>query len=127
MHKISKDPAHQAFQILQMTFVFFPILGGIDKFFNLLTDWSQYLSPFASKILQHHDREFMLFVGVVEIVAGIGVFLKPRIFAYIVSLWIFAIIINLFLTGSFFDIALRDLGLCLCALSLGRLSQKYAK
>jgi hypothetical protein len=127
MHKISKDPAHQAFQILQVTFVIAPIVAGLDKFFNILTNWSQYLSPLVSRIIQHHDQGFMMLVGAVEIAAGIGVLLKPRIFAYIVSLWLLGILLNLLLTGLYFDIALRDLGLCLAALSLGKLSQKYAK
>jgi uncharacterized membrane protein YphA (DoxX/SURF4 family) len=127
MHKKTKDPAHQAFLILQVTFVIAPIVAGLDKFFNLLTNWSQYLSPFVSNIIGHHDQGFMMFAGVIEIVAGIGVLLKPRIFAYIVSLWLLGILLNLLLTGLYFDIALRDLGLCLAALSLGKLSQKYAK
>ena len=126
MFKFSKDEGYQAFRILQLTFVIAPIVAGLDKFFYLLTNWSQYLAPLVSQIIHHHDRGFMMCAGVVEIVAGIGVIFKPKLFAYIVCLWLLGIIGNLLLTEHYFDIALRDLGLSLAALSLGRLSQKYA-
>ena len=126
MSNFSGDRGYQAFRILQATFVIAPILAGLDKFFYLLTDWSQYISPLALRVIHYHDRGFMMLAGVIEIIAGIGILLKPRIFAYIVSLWLLAIIINLLLTGHYFDIALRDLGLLLAAVSLGRLSEKYA-
>ena len=127
MYKIPKDPGFQAFRILQVAFVAAPILAGLDKFFNLLTVWSNYLSPLALSVIHYHAEGFMMFVGVVEIIAGIGVIFKPRIFAYIVSLWLLLIIVNLLFTGQFYDIALRDLGLLLGALALGSLSKKYAK
>ena len=76
----------------------------------------------ANNILGGHGHQFMMAAGVVEIVAGIGVFLKPRIFANIVALWLVCIIINLLSIPGFYDIALRDLGLALGALALGRLS-----
>lgn len=126
MPRFSGDYGYQAFRILQIAFIVAPILAGVDKFFYVLTDWSQYLSPLALKIVNYHDRGFLMVVGVIEIIAGIGVFYKPRIFSYIVSLWLLAIILNLLMTGHYFDIALRDLGLALGALSLGRLSMKYA-
>lgn len=126
MFKFPKDEGCQAFRILQITFVIAPIVAGLDKFFYLLTDWSKYLAPFVSHIIHHHDRGFMMVAGVVEIIAGIGVIWKPKIFAYVVSAWLLGIIGNLLLSGQYFDIALRDLGLSLAALSLGRLSQKYA-
>ena len=125
MFKFSEDRGYQAFRILQVTFVIAPILAGLDKFFNLLTNWSQYISPMALRIINYHDRGFMMIAGVIEIIAGIGVIFKPQIFAYIVSIWLFGIIINLLMTGQFFDIALRDFGLLLAAISLGRLSKKY--
>lgn len=127
MTEFSQDKGYQAFKILQVAFVIAPIIAGLDKFFNLLTHWSQYLAPLASKLVAGHDGAFMMVVGVVEIVAGIGVLFKPRVFAYIVSLWLLAIIINLLLSGRYFDIALRDVGLMLAAFSLGKLSQKYAQ
>lgn len=127
MNALKKDPSYQAFQILQFTFAFAPILAGLDKFFYLLTNWSNYISPFVLQILQYHDRGFMMVVGVIEIIAGIGVIFKPKLFAYVVALWLFGIIINLLMTGKYFDIALRDLGLLLSAFALAKLSSKYAK
>lgn len=120
------DPGYQAFRILQVAFVIAPIIAGLDKFFLFLTDWSQYLSPLALDIF-NAPRQFMMAVGVIEILAGIGVIFKPKIFAYIISLWLFGIVVNLFTTGQYLDIALRDIGLLLAAFSLGKLSQKYAE
>ncbi len=87
-------------------------------------DWDQYLSPVANNVLAGHGHQFMMFVGIVEIVAGIGVFVKPRIFAYIVAIWLLLIIINLLTIPGYYDIALRDLGLALGAFALGKLSPK---
>lgn len=127
MASFSGDKAYQAYGILRFAFIVAPIIAGLDKFFNLLVLWPSYLSPFVLKIINYHANGFMYFVGVVEIIAGIGVIVKPKIFSYIVALWLLGIIINLLLTGHYFDIALRDLGLFLGALALGRLSQKYAR
>ena len=126
MIKFSGDKCYQAFRLLQFTFVVAPIAAGLDKFFNLLTHWSDYLAPVVSRVIHYHDHGFMMFVGIVEIIAGIGVIFKPNIFAYIISIWLLGIIINLLLTGQYFDIALRDLGLLLGSLALGSLSQKYS-
>ena|SRR5579872_6117455 len=120
-----QDKAYQAFRILQVAFVIAPIIAGVDKFFNCLTVWSQYLSPFALGMLHGHWQGFMMLVGVIEIIAGVGMIYKPKIFAYIVSLWLLLIVINLLMTGHYFDIALRDIGLMLAAFSLGKLSQKF--
>lgn len=118
------DTGFQAYRILQIGFVVAPIVAGLDKFMGLLTDWEQYLAPFIADIVG--AGTFMAIVGVIEIAAGIGVAVKPRIFAYVVSAWLVGIIINLLLIPGFYDIALRDLGLALGALALGRLSEKYA-
>ena len=117
-------PAYQAYRILQLGFVVAPIVAGLDKFTGLLTDWEQYLAPFIADAIG--AGTFMAIVGVIEIVAGIGVAVKPRIFAYVVSAWLVGIIINLLLIPGFYDIALRDVGLALGALALGRLSETYA-
>jgi uncharacterized membrane protein len=124
---MSGSPAHQAFRILQFGFTVAPILAGLDKFFHLLVNWDQYLPGVVAKASPIPAHTLMLVVGVIEIVAGIGVWLKPRIFAYIVAAWLAIIIINLLLIPGYFDVALRDLGLCLGALALGRLSQQYAR
>jgi hypothetical protein len=114
--------AEQAFQILRIGFTVAPILAGLDKFFDVLVDWDKYLSPAANNLLGGHGHAFMLVVGIVEIIAGIGIFFKPRVFAYIVAAWLLLIIINLLSIPGYYDIALRDLGLMLGALALGRLS-----
>lgn len=126
MSKFQKDQGYQAFRLLQIVFVVAPILAGLDKFFYLLTNWSNYISPLALRVINYHDRGFMMIAGIIEIIAGIGIILRPKIFAYIVAIWLLLIIINLLMTGHYFDIALRDLGLLLSAIALGRLSQKYA-
>jgi len=118
-------PAYQAFQILRVAFVVAPIIAGLDKFAHVLVNWDQYLSPFVNNILGGHGHQFMMVVGVIEIIAGIGVAVMPRVFAYIVALWLLGIIINLLLIPGYFDIALRDLGLLLGALALGRLSAEF--
>jgi len=87
-----------------------------------MVDWDKYLSPMASNALSGHGHQFMV-VGVVEVIAGIGVALKPKVFAYIVAIWLLLIILNLLSIPGYYDIALRDLGLLLGALALGRLSQ----
>ena len=116
----------QAYQILRFGFTVAPIVAGLDKFLHLLTDWDKYLPPFVNQMLGGNGHTFMLLVGVIEIIAGIGVFFKPKIFAYVVSIWLLLIIINLLMIPGYFDIALRDLGLSLGALALARLSHKYA-
>jgi uncharacterized membrane protein YphA (DoxX/SURF4 family) len=121
------SPAHQAYWILYFGFTVAPILAGLDKFFHLLTNWDQYLPEVVAKVSPVQPHTLMLVVGVIEIVAGIGVWLKPRIFAYIVAAWLAVIIINLLLIPGYFDIALRDFGLLLAALALARLSQQYSR
>ena len=119
------SPAFQAFWILRLGFTVAPILAGADKFFGFLTNWDNYLAPTANRMLGGQGHGFMLAAGAIEIVAGIGVFLWPRIFAYVVSAWLLLIIVNLLLIPGYFDVALRDLGLSLGALSLGRLASVY--
>jgi len=123
----SDSPAYQAFWILRFGFTVAPILAGLDKFFHLMVNWDQYLPDVVAKASPVQPHALMLIVGVIEIVAGIGVALKPRIFAYIVAAWLALIIINLLLIPGYFDVALRDLGLLLAALALGRLSQQFSR
>lgn len=120
-----QDKSYQAFRILQATFVIIPIIAGLDKFFYLLTNWAQYLSPAVLTIIHYHSHKFMLAVGVIEMIAGLGVYFKPKIFAYVIALWLLGIIMNLILTQHFYDIALRDFGLMLSVIALGKLAQKY--
>jgi len=120
---LATPAVRQAYFILRFGFTVAPILAGLDKFFHLLVNWDQYLPSVANRLVGGHGHELMLAVGAIEIVAGIGVALKPRIFAYVVAAWLALIIVNLLAVPGYFDIALRDLGLLLGALALGRLSQ----
>ena len=120
------NPTYQAYQILHLAFVVAPLIAGIDKFTHLLVNWDIYLAPSVDRALGGHGHEFMLVVGVVEIVAAIGVALMPRVFGYIVAGWLLGIIVNLLLIPGYYDIALRDLGLALGALALARLARTYS-
>lgn len=125
---LALHPAEQAFWILRIGFTVAPIVAGLDKFFGVLVDWDKYLSPTVTNMIgAGNAHNFMLGVGVVEIVAGIGVAIAPRIFAYVVAAWLLGIIANLLSIPGYYDIALRDLGLALGALALGRLSAVHAK
>jgi hypothetical protein len=118
-------PGYQAYQILRLGFVVAPIAAGLDKFFHLLVDWDKYLPPVVNNLVGGHGHQLMLAVGVIEIVAGLGVAFKPRIFAYVVTAWLLLIVVNLLMIPGYFDVALRDFGLALGALALARLSQKF--
>jgi len=120
------DPGYQAYKILHIGFTVAPILFGLDKFLNLMVTWDKYLAPWIVRIVGNAHR-FMYLVGVIEIIAGIAVAVKPRWGAYIVALWLLGIIFNLVTYPGFYDVALRDFGLLLAALALGRLSQVYDK
>lgn len=122
---VTHNPVWQAYQILHVAFTIAPIIAGADKFFHLLVNWDMYLAPTIANLSPVGGHNLMLAVGVIEIVAGILVAIKPRIGAYVVALWLFGIIVNLLMIPGFYDIALRDLGLCLGALALGRLSDTF--
>ena len=118
-------PAYEAYRILHLAFIVAPIAAGLDKFFNVLVNWEQYLPPFVNKLVGGHGHELMLAVGVIEIVAGLGVAFKPKVFAYVVSVWLLLIVVNLLMIPGYYDIALRDFGLALGALALARLSHEF--
>lgn len=118
-------PTYQAYQILHLAFTVAPIVAGLDKFFNFLVNWEQYLPPFVNDLLGGQGHYLMLAVGVVEIIAGLGVAFKPKIFAYVVAAWLLLIIANLLMIPGYFDVALRDFGLALGALALARLSREF--
>lgn len=113
------------YRILQCLFVVAPILAGLDKFFHVLTNWNQYLAPQVASLVNGRVSEFMMVVGIIEIVAGVGVALKPKYFAFVVMAWLLGIIINLLSFHAYLDIALRDLGLAAAAFVLGRLALHY--
>jgi|SRR5215472_4556505 len=116
-------PAYQAYQILRLAFTVAPIGAGLDKFFNFLVNWEQYLPGVVNRIVGGHGHELMMAVGVIEIIAGIGVAVFPKIFAYVVAAWLLLIVVNLLMIPGYFDVALRDFGLALGAFALARLSQ----
>ena len=118
-------PAYQAYQILRTGFTVAPIVAGLDKFFNLLANWEQYLPPFVNKLVGGHGHGLMLVIGVIEIIAGLGVALKPKVFAYVVSAWLLLIVVNLLMIPGYYDVALRDFGLALGALALARLGREF--
>ena len=102
-----------------------PIAFGLDKFFNVMVDWPVYLAPWINDIAPGTGQQFMYFVGVTEIAAGVMVALKPRYGAYVVAGWLGGIILNLLTYSGYYDIALRDFGLMLGALTLARLASVY--
>lgn len=115
----------QAYHILRAGFTAVPIVAGVDKFFNALVNWEAYLAPPITNQLSSMGiapSTFMLVVGAIEIIAGLGVLLKPKFFGYVVCAWLAAIATNLFIGGVYFDIALRDIGLALGAFVLSRLA-----
>ena len=116
------DPAYQAFLLLRTAFTVAPIVFGLDKFFNLLTDWPAYLASPINDIVPGTAQQAMMAVGVVEIAAGVLVALRPHIGGYVVAAWLAGIIFNLLLIPGFYDVALRDFGLLLAALALARLA-----
>ena len=118
------DYAHQAYTILKFGFTVAPIVAGLDKFFNLLVDWTQYLTPLVPRWTGIAPTDFMMVVGVIEIIAGIVVVVKPKIGAWVVTAWLWGIIINLLLVPGYYDVALRDLGLSFGALALARLAER---
>ena len=119
------DPAYQAFFVLRSAFVVAPILFGLDKFTNLMTEWDRYLAPALSDPLPFSSQQQMYAVGVIEVVAGLVVLLHPRLGAIVVAAWLGGIIVNLLLIPGFYDVALRDFGLLLAAVALQRLSTRF--
>lgn len=117
------EPAYQAYATLYVGFIALPVIAGADKFFHYLVDWNQYLAPSVARMFG--ASEFMRFVGVVEMAAGVLVAVKPRIGAFVVGLWLLGIIGNLLMIPGYYDVALRDFGLALGAYSLWRLSGQY--
>ena len=119
------DGAHQAFVLLRTVFTIAPIAFGLDKVLNLLTDWEDYLAPWVNDIVPGTAHQAMLAVGVVEIVAGVLVAVRPALGGYVVAAWLFGIIVNLVTMGEYYDIALRDFGLLVGALALARLATAF--
>jgi hypothetical protein len=119
------DPVYQGFSLLRVGFTVAPILFGLDKFLNWLTDWPHYLAPEINDIIPGNAHQAMLAVGVIEIVAGLVVAVKPKFGGYLVAAWLAGIIVNLLILGEYYDVALRDFGLLIGALALARLATGF--
>ena len=120
-----QDPAYQAFWLLRIGFVVAPILFGLDKFFDWLVDWERYLAPEINDLIPGNAHQAMLAIGFIEIVAGLVVAIRPRFGGYLVAAWLAGIIVNLLLIADYYDVALRDFGLLLAALTLARLATAF--
>ncbi len=121
MERLSREPARDAYILLRIVFIALPVIAGLDKFFYSLVDWTQYLSSFFGGF----GDLVLMGIGAIEILVGIGVFFKPKIFANIIGVWLAFIIINLLILGAYYDVALLDLGLCFSAFALARLAKVY--
>lgn len=128
LHRLG-GPDRQAFLLLRAGFVVAPILFGLDKFFDFMVEWPDYLAPWINDILPGSGQEAMYAVGVVEILAGLLVAVAPRWGAYVVAAWLAGIVVNLLTVDppTYYDIALRDFGLLLAAIALGRLAATSAR
>ena len=125
---LRRDPTAQAFVLLRIAFTVAPILFGLDKFANVLTDdWTKYLASEFNSLLPGSAAAGMHIVGVIEAVAGLVVLVAPRFGGFLVAAWLGGIIVDLLLVGGYGDIALRDFGLLLSALTLTRLASAYAE
>jgi uncharacterized membrane protein YphA (DoxX/SURF4 family) len=120
-----RDARYQAFLLMRIAFTVAPIAFGLDKFWNGMVDWPQYLAPWVNDLMPGSAQGFMHVVGVVEIVAGLAVLVKPRYGAYLVAGWLAGIVVNLFSYPGWYDVAVRDFGLMLAALTLARLASVY--
>jgi hypothetical protein len=123
--RLRTDPTYQAFWLLRIGFTLAPILFGLDKFAHVLTNWDVYLAPRINDIVPGTAHQAMYAVGVVEVVAGLAVLVAPRFGGYLVAAWLAGIIVNLLLIPGYYDIALRDFGLLLAALTLARLATAF--
>ena len=120
----SNSRLDHAWWTLRITLGLVPILAGLDKFFNLLTNWEMYLNPLFPRMLHLAPVTFMHIVGVVEMIAGILVLSRlVRFGAYVVMLWLWAIALNLLMMGSFFDIAVRDVAISIGAFALAKITE----
>lgn len=120
-----REAGYHAYLMLRVAFAVAPIAFGVDKFFNVLTDWPVYLAPWLNDVMPGSAQDFMYLVGGVEILAGVMVALKPRYGAPLVAAWLAGIVVTLLTGPGFYDVALRDFGLMLGALTLARLALRY--
>ncbi len=120
-----QEPAFAAYSILRYGFIALPLLMGLDKFFNVLTDWPGYLASWIADLSPMSPQVTMYVVGVIEIIAAVAMVIKPRYASYVVAAWLALIIIDLLTFSGYYDVALRDFGLLLAALALARLASVF--
>jgi uncharacterized membrane protein YphA (DoxX/SURF4 family) len=120
-----RDAGYDAYLMLRLAFAVAPIAFGLDKFFNVLVDWPIYLAPWINDIVPGSGQDLMYVIGAIEIAAGVLVAIKPRYGAPVVAAWLAGISFNLLTASGFYDVALRDFGLMLGALTLARLALTY--
>jgi uncharacterized membrane protein YphA (DoxX/SURF4 family) len=124
MHKGLDSRLDQAWWVLRIGLGVGPFLAGLDKYFNLLTNWPGYISPLVLKILPFSGQIFMHIVGVIEMIVGLAILTKwTRLASYVACAWLLAIAINLVSTGMFFDVAVRDVEMALAAFVLARMTE----
>jgi hypothetical protein len=116
-------PVRATFNLLRITFGIVPVVAGLDKFTDILTHWEDYLNPSIAGMLPFSAHVFMMIVGVIEIIAGIIVFIKPVIGGFIVAAWLTLIALTLLASGNYLDVAVRDLVMAISAFSLARIAR----
>ena len=119
---VSRDGARDAFLLLRTVFTVAPVLFGLDKYAEVMTNWDKYLAPWINDLVPGDSHDAMLIIGVIEIVAGLLVAVAPRWGGYVVALWLAGIIVDLLTLGGYGDVALRDFGLLVAAVALARLA-----
>jgi uncharacterized membrane protein len=124
---LANDGNRRAYLLLRTVFTVAPILFGLDKFANVMTDWEKYLAPWINDLVPGSAHTAMLIVGVIEIVAGLAVAVAPRFGGYLVAAWLLGIIVNLLSIGGYGDVALRDFGLLVGALALAQLASPRSR
>ncbi|WP_312992134.1 hypothetical protein [Chryseobacterium flavum] len=117
-----KQIVRQVFNVLKMVFVIVPVVAGLDKFTNILCQWTQYISPFLLDLLPFSGETFMMIVGIIEIIAGVLVFFNPGTGGLVVSAWLVLIALTLLAGWKFADVAVRDLVMAISAFSMQRLA-----
>ena len=128
MTKDSEKKIYSAWWALRLTFGLVPFLAGLDKFFNILTDWAQYQSPLLQQFLPISETSFMYVVGVIEMILGLAILTRWTLLgSYVAMAWLVAIAANLLTTGKYFDIAVRDLAMAVAAYTLAVLTKELAE
>ncbi len=122
-HTLLSPTLRSTFRLLKYTFVVVPVVAGADKFLHLLTDWDKYLNPAMASMLPFQPHTFMMIVGVIEVIAGILVLLRPRIGGLVVAGWLTSIAVTLLAGGMYLDVAVRDLVMAISAFSMAQLAK----